>query len=303
MREFKLTDRFTLRSSGIDRYFAEVTNIPILTPEEEAKVAKKAANGDSTASETLIKSNLRFVISVAKLYHNGSVSRFEDLINEGNIGLLEAAKDFDPSTGFKFISYAIWYIRKYMLKYLDDNVRQVRIPSNKIVTLNKMRKIESDLSNELERYPSVEELHNEYCKVYGNTPTDEKEKDKQIRLISKAMGASHSITPMQGNNEPDDERSFVPIKVISGDTIPVDETLYVRDKNKIIHELVNGLPFRYRQVVIWTNGLDGDRSKGILEIAELLEVSTETIRLRYNKGLRLLRDKIGYMNINRFEDL
>ena len=129
MREFKIINRITNTTDNISRYFSEINKYEILTPEKEAELAVKSKNGDLKAKELILKSNLRFVVSVAKAYASPQ-NPLEDLISEGNKGLVESIETFDPSTGFKFISYAVWHIRKNIFLYLNNVSRSVRIPSN-----------------------------------------------------------------------------------------------------------------------------------------------------------------------------
>ncbi|HNC48994.1 MAG TPA: sigma-70 family RNA polymerase sigma factor, partial [bacterium] len=141
----------------IDKYLQEIGAVPLLTSEEEIALAQRIREGDERALEHLTKANLRFVVSVAKQYQGQGLS-LNDLINEGNIGLIKAAKRFDETRGFKFISYAVWWIRQAILQALAEQSRVVRIPLNKIGTLNKIGRVYSDLVQEFEREPSAEEI-------------------------------------------------------------------------------------------------------------------------------------------------
>lgn len=142
MREFKIINRITNTSDNLNRYFSEISKYELLSPEKEAELAFKAKDGDEKAKEAILKSNLRFVVSVAKSYVSGN-SPLEDLISEGNKGLVEAVENFDPTTGFKFISYAVWHIRKNILVYLNNHTRSIRIPSH--------------VNNEMRKYHAIEE--------------------------------------------------------------------------------------------------------------------------------------------------
>jgi RNA polymerase primary sigma factor len=158
MRQLKITKSITNRESqSLEKYLQEIGKVDLLTPEEEVELAKRIKQGDQTALEKLTKANLRFVVSVAKQYQNQGLS-LSDLINEGNLGLIKAAQRFDETRGFKFISYAVWWIRQSILQALAEQSRIVRLPLNKVGSLNKINKAFSELEQNYEREPSAEEL-------------------------------------------------------------------------------------------------------------------------------------------------
>ncbi|MCU0347245.1 MAG: RNA polymerase sigma factor RpoD/SigA [Saprospiraceae bacterium] len=158
MRQLKITKSITNRESqSLEKYLQEIGKVDLLTPEEEVDLAKRIKQGDQTALEKLTKANLRFVVSVAKQYQNQGLS-LSDLINEGNLGLIKAAQRFDETRGFKFISYAVWWIRQSILQALAEQSRIVRLPLNKVGSLNKINKAFSELEQNFEREPSAEEL-------------------------------------------------------------------------------------------------------------------------------------------------
>lgn len=158
MRQLKISKQITNRESqSLDKYLQEIGKVDLLTPDEEVELAKRIKEGDQIALEKLTKANLRFVVSVAKQYQNQGLS-LGDLINEGNLGLIKAAQRFDETRGFKFISYAVWWIRQSILQALAEQSRIVRLPLNKVGSLNKINKAFSELEQEYEREPSAEEL-------------------------------------------------------------------------------------------------------------------------------------------------
>src|ERR1700748_1701888 len=158
MRQLKITQSITNRESqSLDKYLHEIGKVDLITAEEEVILAQKIREGDQAALERLTKTNLRFVVSVAKQYQNQGLS-LGDLINEGNLGLIKAAKQFDETKGFKFISYAVWWIRQSILQAIAEQSRIVRLPLNKVGALSKIRKASSRLEQHLEREPSPEEL-------------------------------------------------------------------------------------------------------------------------------------------------
>jgi RNA polymerase primary sigma factor len=158
MRQLKITKSITNRESqSLEKYLQEIGKVDLLTPEEEVDLAKRIKKGDEEALEKLTKANLRFVVSVAKQYQNQGLS-LSDLINEGNLGLIKAAQRFDETRGFKFISYAVWWIRQSILQALAEQSRIVRLPLNKVGSLNKINRAFSELEQEFEREPSADEL-------------------------------------------------------------------------------------------------------------------------------------------------
>lgn len=160
MRQLKISKQITNRESqSLDKYLQEIGKVELLTPDEEVELARRIREGDQTALEKLTKANLRFVVSVAKQYQNQGLS-LGDLINEGNLGLIKAAKRFDETRGFKFISYAVWWIRQSILQALAEQSRIVRLPLNRVGTLNKISKAYSQLEQEYERDPNTRELAN-----------------------------------------------------------------------------------------------------------------------------------------------
>src|SRR5712675_836346 len=158
MRQLKISKQITNRESqSLDKYLQEIGKVDLLTPDEEVELAKRIKEGDQIALEKLTKANLRFVVSVAKQYQNQGLS-LGDLINEGNLGLIKAAKRFDETRGFKFISYAVWWIRQSILQALAEQSRIVRLPLNQVGSLNKINKAFSKLEQEFEREPTHEEI-------------------------------------------------------------------------------------------------------------------------------------------------
>ena len=286
----------------MNRYFDEVNRQPLLSVDEETKTAVLAREGNKDAIDKLVNANLRFVISVAKVYSGGSASKLEDLINEGNIGLVDAAKTFDPSTGFKFISYAVWQIRKYMLQYLTNNSRNVRIPSNKAQAIAKLRGIESSLSHELDRDPTMEEIYEGWCKHKQYSPSDG-ERVKQIREFQKALNADYCPTSLEGDSSAgDDDRSYVPIRTINGDPIGADGEFIKEDRNMLLLKVLDKIPHMYKKIIMWKLGI-GCNEKSFVEISYHLEISRESVRSRYNQGIKILRKKMISLNINNTVDL
>src|SRR6056297_2908458 len=161
MRQLKITKQITTRDSkSLEKYFQEISKIDLITADEEVELAIKIREGDRDALDKLVSANLRFVVSAAKQYQ-GNGLRLSDLINEGNIGLVKAAKRFDETRGFKFISYAVWWIRQSILQAMSEQSRIVRLPLNKISEINKIRKVYSSLEQTYQRTPSAVEIARE----------------------------------------------------------------------------------------------------------------------------------------------
>ena len=159
MRQLKITQSITNRreSHTLEKYFTEVSGVPMITPDEEVRLAKQIKKGNQDALDKLVRANLRFVVSVAKQYQNRSLP-LNDLINEGNLGLIKAAKKFDETKGFKFISYAVWWIRQSIMQALAEQSRIVRLPMNKSGAINQIRRAYAELEQKLEREPTEEEI-------------------------------------------------------------------------------------------------------------------------------------------------
>ena len=158
MRQLKITKQVTNRDTiSLDKYLQEISKVDLITAEEEVELAQRIRQGDEKALEKLTKANLRFVVSVAKQYQNQGLS-LPDLINEGNLGLIKAAKRFDETKGFKFISYAVWWIRQSILQALSEQARIIRLPLNKIGSINRLNKAFAELEQRYEREPTIEEL-------------------------------------------------------------------------------------------------------------------------------------------------
>src|SRR5688500_1990660 len=182
MRQLKISKQITNRESqSLDKYLQEIGKVDLITAEVEAELARRIREGDQVAMQKLTKANLRFVVSVAKQYQNNGLS-LGDLINEGNVGLIKAASRFDEKRGFKFISYAVWWIRQTILQALAEQARVVRLPLNRVSDLNKLSKAFSDLEQKFQREPSYEELG----ETLGVT-------ERQVMMTSRISGRHLSL--------------------------------------------------------------------------------------------------------------
>jgi RNA polymerase primary sigma factor len=292
MRQFKIEERFTQRSNNFQRYTADVNQHSIMSPDEEAEVAWRARQGDQAAMEKLVNSNLRFVISVAKQYAAGRADRMDDLINEGNLGLIEAAQDFDPSTGFKFISYAVWHVRKNILKYLSDNTRTVRLPQNRVQSLNKMKRIESDLANELERDPHDWEILDRFFEEevrsgrLGGMPGD-----STVAGMKDAMRAGQRAANLEGPSLDDSESDWGPIHTINADPEGTDHIARREDARVFLDDQINELSPIEQDIVRSIHGI-GRPAETIRTLAETWGYSPESIRQKHKKALKKMKLKI-----------
>ena len=207
MRQLKITKQITNRESeSLDKYLLEIGRIELLTPEEEVELAERITKGDAKALEKLTKANLRFVVSVAKQYQNQGLT-LGDLINEGNLGLIKAAQRFDVTRGFKFISYAVWWIRQAILQALSEQARMVRLPLNKVGTISKFGKAFSSLEQQLEREPSPDELAEILEMAVEEVRETMKQAGRHVSMDSPfAPGEDKSLIdtiPDEGSIEPD----------------------------------------------------------------------------------------------------
>ena len=278
MRQLKITNKITNRESvSLDKYLNDISKIDMLNAEEEAELARRIKAGDMEALDVLTKSNLRFVVSVAKQYQNQGLS-LSDLINEGNVGLMKAAKRFDETRGFKFISYAVWWIRQSILQAIVEYSRLVRLPLNKVSSYNKIKEAVTSFQQEFEREPSHEELADLL--------------DLKLKDIS---------TMVQGGNR---HLSFdAPVGGEEGEATMLD--LMVRDEGapdlalmntSLKEEVAHGLSMlSAREVEVLSSyyGLNGHKSLTLEEIGELYGLTRERVRQIKERAIRRLRKSVN----------
>lgn len=279
MRQLKITPQITTRDSiSLTKYLQEVSTISLITQDEEIKLAQRIQEGDNEALEKLVKSNLRFVISVAKQYHSGE--RLEDLISAGNEGLIVAAKRFDASRGFKFISYAVWWIRQSIMSYMTENNKGIRLPANKINLQNKIKNAICKLEQVHQRMPTMEEISEELILKGQNLDATDVE---TILLCSSPV---HSLDMKIGE---DNEASL--LDVIKGDTLmDITETLNQEDLESVLKRVINRkLSPKEKEVVISYYGLFGTTSQTLEEIGINSELTRERVRQIKEKAIRKLK--------------
>ena len=255
----------------------------MMTSDEELEIARLAENGDVAAREKLITANLRFVISVAKTYNKGAFY-ISDLINEGNIGLVEAANLFRTDLGFKFISFAVWHIRKNILRFISEKSKQIRIPSNKYRMLREFDKIESRLSHSLQRKPTTSEVIDEYI---NDDTIINKEKVEDIDIDSITETGSAPI----GLFSDDPEKISLIDTIISDDVLP-DDMISKETYKDLIMSIIETLPEKEKDIIILRFGLNGEDPKSFTDIAIRYQRTSESIRLWYNRAIKILRHRI-----------
>ena len=277
MRQLKITKSITNRESqSLEKYLQEIGKVDLLTPEEEVDLAQKIKEGDQEALERLTKANLRFVVSVAKQYQNQGLS-LSDLINEGNLGLIKAAQRFDETRGFKFISYAVWWIRQSILQALAEQSRIVRLPLNKVGSLNKINRAFSDLEQEFEREPSPEELA-ELLEI----PTEEVETTLGVAARHVSMdapfieGEDNSLLDVLENNSTPDTDSALEYK----------ESL-----RREIERSLNTLTDRQADVIKLYFGIGIEHPMSLEDIGDKFGLTRERVRQIKDKAINKLRKK------------
>jgi len=270
----RIVKQFTNRESqSLDKYLQEIGKVELLSAEQEIALAIRMKKGDHAAMEMLTKANLRFVVSVAKQYQNQGLS-LGDLINEGNLGLIKAARRFDETRGFKFISYAVWWIRQSILQALAEQSRIVRLPLNRIGALNKIGKAYSNLKQEFEREPSAEEIAQSL--------------EMDVDEISSAMQNSGKQVSVDAPFYLGDENSL--LDVIQNDELPAPDTELISESLKTeIKSVLAILPEREAEVIKLYFGLDGEYPMNLEEIGDKFNLTRERVRQIKEKAIRKLR--------------
>ncbi len=282
----KITKQFTNRESkSLDQYLQEIGKVNLITPDQEIELAKRIKKGDRLALESLTKANLRFVVSVAKQFQNQGLS-LGDLINEGNLGLIKAAERFDETRGFKFISYAVWWIRQSIMQAIAEQSRMVRLPLNRVGALNKLGKAYRELEQEYERKPTAEELAN-----LVDMKPDEVAETMQLYGRHVSMDA-----PFSGD---DDKNSL--IDVIPNDEQPSPDTNLMREslKNEV-ENVLSTLSEKEAEVIKLYFGINSERSATLEEIGEKFNLTRERVRQIKEKAIRNLRHNVKSKNLKAY---
>ncbi|HUX92538.1 MAG TPA: sigma-70 family RNA polymerase sigma factor [Ignavibacteriaceae bacterium] len=282
----KITKQFTNRESkSLDQYLLEIGKVNLITPDMEIELAKRIKKGDRHALEALTKANLRFVVSVAKQFQNQGLS-LGDLINEGNLGLIKAAERFDETRGFKFISYAVWWIRQSIMQAIAEQSRMVRLPLNRVGTLNKLGKAYSKLEQEFERKPSAAELATEL-----EMKTDEVVDTLQLYGRHVSMDA-----PFSGD---DDKNSL--IDILPNDQQPAPDVKLMHESLKSeVESVLSTLSEREANVLRLYFGINSERSATLEEIGERFNLTRERVRQIKEKAIRSLRHPSKSKNLKAY---
>ena len=276
MRQLKITQKITNRETqSLDKYLSEIAKVSLITAEEEVALAKRIKKGDVAALDKLVKANLRFVVSVAKQYQSSGMS-LGDLINEGNLGLIKAASRFDETRGFKFISYAVWWIRQSILQALAEQARIVRLPLNRVSSLNKMNSTLSDLEQRYQREPTSEEL----AKVMETTP-------EEIELLKNQRGRKLSMDAPIGSDA--DAGTLLDV-MPDQDAVNPDATLMRNSLSTEIKNALSTLSEKEAQVLSLYYGLSGGHAISLEEIGAQFDLTRERVRQIKEKATRKLRN-------------
>lgn len=274
MRQLKIIKQVTNRESkSLDKYLQDISKIDLITANEEVELAQKIRDGDQQALEKLTTANLRFVVSVAKQYQNQGLT-LPDLINEGNLGLVKAAKRFDETRGFKFISYAVWWIRQAILQALAEQSRVVRLPLNKIGSINKIKRTFSYLEQAHERPPSAEEIA--------------KELDLSIAEVEQSIKISGRHVSMDAPLKEGENSNLYDV-LRSGESPRPDKKLLLQSLNTEINRALDTLSPREADVIKLYYGIGDQQSMTLAEIGLTFDLTRERVRQIREKAIRKLR--------------
>ncbi len=285
MRQLKISKSITNREvAALDKYLSDISKEPLITPEEEVELAQKIKAGDDRALDRLVKANLRFVVSVAKQYQNQGLS-LPDLINEGNVGLIKAAKKFDETRGFKFISYAVWWIRQSILQALAEQSRIVRLPLNQVGTINKIKKEYSRLEQDLQRVPSAAE-------IAESLDIPDNKIDSAFRMNLKTVSVDAPLPNEEGN---------CLLDVLSSNSNPEPDSMLIDESlSQEIQRSLSLLNDKEREILMLHFGIGIGYSLTLEEIGTKYGLTRERVRQIKEKALRRLRSNFRCNNLKPF---
>ncbi len=276
MRQLKITKQVTNRDTlSLDKYLHEIGKVELLSAEKEVELAKRINKGDRKALETLIKANLRFVVSVSKQYQNQGLS-LPDLINEGNLGLIKAAERFDETRGFKFISYAVWWIRQSILQALAEQARIVRLPLNKIGSINKINKAFSKLEQEFQREPTTEEV----AELMETKP----------ELVEDSLNFSGIHISMDAPLREEEANNMYDVMLNDDSPVP-DENLMDNSLRLEIERSLGTLGDREAEILRFYFGLNGYQPHTLEEIGDEFGLTRERVRQIKEKAIKKLKNQ------------
>jgi RNA polymerase primary sigma factor len=279
MRHLKITHNIGERNEQVDKYLQEIAEHEILTPEQEAELAQRIRRDDVEALEQLVKANLRFVVSVAKQYQNQGLP-LNDLINEGNLGLIRAARKFDETRGFKFISYAVWWIRQAIMQAIVEQSRIIRLPVSKIGAYTKITKAFHQFEQEFQREPDVEEL----MEMLGMT---KEEIESYFRMNSYTLSTDTSVV---NTGEEEDGATLKDTLYDKDSATPEDNMMQQTIENEIT-VMLNGLSEREAEIISCYFGLNGKTPMTLEEIGERYGLTRERVRQIKERCIQRLKDK------------
>ena len=288
MRQLKITKSITNRESqSLEKYLQEIGKVELISPEEEVKLAIRIKQGDQKALDKLTKANLRFVVSVAKQYQNQGLS-LPDLINEGNLGLIKAAQRFDETRGFKFISYAVWWIRQSILQALAEQSRIVRLPLNKVGLTNRIQKAYSHLEQEFEREPSAEELA-ELLEL-------------DIEEVSSTLGIAARHVSMDTPLSEGEDNTLIDVLINPNAELANSNIEHKESLKQEIDRSLKTLTERQKEVICFFFGIGVDHPMSLEDIGEKFNLTRERVRqikdkaitkMRGNSRSKMLRSYLG----------
>jgi RNA polymerase primary sigma factor len=274
MRQLVITKSITNRDgASLDRYLADIGKEGLISAEEEVELARRIKQGDQDALAKLTKTNLRFVVSVAKQYQNQGLG-LQDLINEGNLGLIKAAQRFDETRGFKFISFAVWWIRQAIHQAIADQSRIVRLPQNQVGTINKLKKEIAKLEQKLERAPTIEEIAN-----VMDLP--------EYKVVELLRMNTHSQS-MDAAISPDEDTKFIDT-FISSSNESTDQSLIQESMNQDVEKILAVLPEQEREIIRMCFGIGEPHEYTLEEIGNKFDISRERVRQIKERALKRLR--------------
>ena len=274
MRQLKISQQVTSRSEmSLDKYLSDISKLQLIAVEDEAALAKRVKEGDRQALKQIVQANLRFVVSVSKQYQNLGLS-LPDLINEGNLGLIKAAYRFDETRGFRFISYAVWWIRQSIIQALADQSRTIRLPAHQISVLNKIYKAATVFEQENEREPTIAELS--------------LETDQNIDEIKSLMAAANQAVSLDAPIGQEDNSCMSDLLADSNNTRP-DHELERESLCSEVDRAINSLPSREAMIIRLFFGLGGYSQHAVEDIAYRLDISSALVRRLKEKALKRLR--------------
>ena len=285
MRQLKISKSITNRdSASLERFLSDISKVQMIGADEEVELARKIKAGDEDALNKLVTTNLRFVVSVAKQYQNQGIG-LQDLINEGNLGLIKAAQRFDETRGFKFISYAVWWIRQAILQAIADQSRIVRLPLNQVGVINKIKKETARLEQTLNRLPTTEEIANAM--------------DMPVYKVAEIMKMNNHPQSIDSPIAPNEETRFVDVFVHDNDE-NTDTSLMKESLSSEINDLLKTLPDKEADVLRLFFGIGTSHEYTLDEIGDKLELSRERVRQIKERALKRLRQSAKNKNLKSY---